>query len=434
MISGRETDDCSGRTMSDTEQPATTSEAEKQGPPAYPTPAAMPTQLDASGVRFDFNMGARVLLPPLEAGQWHIRLRDLDTGNILFESTNKGALVASSKHFHVRFAIDLWRIDEAGKATVVLEHAYDCRDKPVLIQFPVGTLGDILGWVPYAAAFAEQHGAQVTCAMSELLIPLFRDAYPGMTFATHEEVMAQGLTDTAYATYYMGLFFDDAENIWQPTDFRHVGLHRTAGYILGVDPAEVRPILGVPDEGRPIAEPYVVIAVQSSSACKKWNNPHGWREVIVDLKARGYRVICIDQKAEHGSGLIWTHIPHGAEDETGDRPLAERVRWLRHAAFFVGVSSGLSWLAWAAGTPVVMISGFTHPNNEFHSPYRIINWHACNSCWNDVRLRFDHKDYMWCPRHAGTDRQFECSRLITSAQVIQTIGRIPTVLSRPEGD
>ncbi len=154
--------------------------------------------------------------------------------------------------------------------------------------------------------------------------------------------------------------------------------------------------------------------------------------LVADMKARGYRVVCIDQKAEYRSGLVWTHIPHGVKDKTGARPLAERVRWIRHAAFFVGVSSGLSWLAWAAGTPAVVISGFTHPNNEFHSDFRIINWHARNSCWNDIRLRFDHKDYMWCPRHAGTDRQFECSRLITSAQVIQTIDRIPRVLNRPE--
>ena len=49
--------------------------------------------------------------------------------------------------------------------------------------------------------------------------------------------------------------------------------------------------------------------------------------------------------------------------------------------------SGLSWLAWAVGTPVVMISGFTHPTNEFATPYRVINYHACNSCWNDVRHR-----------------------------------------------
>src|SRR3954470_14462926 len=124
---------------------------------------------------------------------------------------------------------------------------------------------------------------------------------------------------------------------------------------------------------RPIDEPYVCIAVQNSSRAKYWNNPHGWRETVAFLKANGYRVVCIDQKATHGAGIVWTDIPHGVEDQTGDRPLAERARWLRHAAAFVGLSSGLAWLAWAVGCPVVMISGFTHPLNEFHTPYRIIN-------------------------------------------------------------
>jgi autotransporter strand-loop-strand O-heptosyltransferase len=182
--------------------------------------------------------------------------------------------------------------------------------------------------------------------------------------------------------------------------------------------------LGVSDEGRPVAERYAVIAVQSSSACKTWTNPYGWREVIAYLKSAGYRVVCIDQKPAHGQGLFWTHLPNGAEDETGDRPLAERVRWLRHAAVFVGLSSGLAWLAWACGTPVVMISGFTHPTNEFTTPGRVINWHTCNSCWNDVRERFDHEDFLWCPRHKGTDRQFECTRLITGAHVISAVQKV----------
>jgi autotransporter strand-loop-strand O-heptosyltransferase len=257
--------------------------------------------------------------------------------------------------------------------------------------------------------------------MSALIIPLFRDAYPDITFVTHEEVQAERF----YASYCIGLFFDDAANIWQPCDFRLVGLHRTAGYILGVDPEEMPPRLALADDGPPLAEPYVCIAVQSSSACKHWHHPEGWRAVVRFLKDNGYRVICIDQKPVHGTGLMWTHIPHGAEDETGDRPLVERARWLRHAAFFVGLSSGLAWLAWAAGTKVVMVGGFTHPTNEFTTPYRVINYHACNSCWNDPRVRFDHKDFMWCPRHAGTPRHFECTRLITPAQVLQTIARIP---------
>jgi autotransporter strand-loop-strand O-heptosyltransferase len=72
-----------------------------------------------------------------------------------------------------------------------------------------------------------------------------------------------------------------------------------------------------------------------------------------------------------------------------------------------------------------MISGFTHPTNEFHTPYRVINYHACNSCWHDPKVRFDHKDFLWCPRHKGTPRQFECTRLITAEQVKAAIRKIP---------
>lgn len=166
------------------------------------------------------------------------------------------------------------------------------------------------------------------------------------------------------------------------------------------------------------------IAAQASTHAKKWNNPSGWLEVVRHLKASGYRVICIDREAVHGSGHVYTCIPHGCEDETGARPLAERIRWLEHASCFIGVSSGLAWLAWACGCPVVMISGFTHPANEFETLGRVNNWHGCNSCWNDPRVRFDHADYLWCPRHAGSSRQFECSRLITSKQVMTAIDTI----------
>ena len=386
-----------------------------------------PNRTGPQGIKFDFNHGARVFLPARTAGQWRIVLRDIDTGNILFESNNEGASVQSSKHFYVRFSIEVQEIDPAGRETSVFSHRYDARDQDVLIQFPGGTLGDNLAWFPYAARFAAVHGCKLACMMPDTISPLLRDAYPDIRFVTRDEVKAENLTETAYATYYMGLFFDDEDCKDQPTDFRHVGLHRTAGYILGVDPAEEPARLALPDESRPIPEPYVCIAVQSSTHSKKWNNPDGWHRVVAFLKQRGYRVICIDQQPVHGHGLVWTYIPHGAEDETGNRPLAERARWLRHAAAFVGLSSGLAWLAWSAGAPVVMISGFTHPNNEFFTPYRIINWHTCNSCWNDIRHRFDHKDYLWCPRHADSPRQFECTRLITVEQVINVLTRVPTL-------
>ena len=413
---------------------STASQASQPLPPAadpkspYPPAAATPVLIGPEGIRFDFNLGCRVLLPARATGKWRVRLRDLDTGNILFESENKGAFVNSAKRWYVRFRVEIWEIaEEPGtEPRPVMTHDYDPLHQDVLIQFPVGTLGDILAWFPYAARFADKFAqCRVTCAMSGLIIPLLRDAYPHLRLVTHEEAVEYKLADTMYATYSLGVFFGDESNDWQPTDFRLVGLHRTAGYILGVDPTEQQPTIVLPDESRPIAEPYAVIAVQSSSGCKYWTNPNGWRETVAFLKENGYRVICIDQKAVHGFGLMWTQIPHGAEDETGDKPLVDRARLLRHASMFVGLSSGLAWLAWAAGCPVVMISGFTHPTNEFATPYRVINWHACNSCWNDPRHRFDHKDFLWCPRHQGTPRHFECTRLITATQVKQVIETMP---------
>jgi autotransporter strand-loop-strand O-heptosyltransferase len=378
-------------------------------------PPAVPTQQGPDGIRFDFNDGCRITLPTGD-GEWRVLLRDTATANPLFETRLAAGVVASSKKYYVPFEIEVW---SQGKE--VFRHRLDLTERNVLVHLPVGTLGDTLGWFPYVARFQQQHRCRLTCVMGELLIPLFRTAYPSIKFVTPDAVNP----DDYYATYNIGLFFTDDANVRQPCDFRLVGLHRTAAYILGVDPQETPPDIVLPDESRPIAEKYVCIAAQSSTQCKYWNNPSGWREIVQFLKQHGYRVICIDQNATHGTGVVWNHIPYGSEDFTGERPLAERARWLKHAEFFIGLSSGLSWLAWAMRTPVVMISGFTHPVNEFDTPYRVINYHTCNSCWNDVRVQFDHHDFLWCPRHAGTPRQFECTRLITAEQVKNTIRRIP---------
>jgi autotransporter strand-loop-strand O-heptosyltransferase len=388
---------------------------------AYPPPAEMPTQAGPKGLRFDFNDGCRVVLEEAKH-PWRVRLSDLDTGNTLFETELKTGRVNSSKRYYVRFRVEAWQEGES-----IFVHEYSAADRDVLIQFPVGTLGDTIGWFPYAVKFQERHKCRLTCGIAEKLIPLFRDSHPNISFVTHEEIKPENY----YATYSMGLFFDDKDGLRQPCDFRHVGLHRAAGYILGVDPSEVPPRIVLADDSRPLAEAYVCIAVQSTTQAKYWNNPYGWPELVRYLKESGYRVICIDEKATHGTGLVWNHIPYGAEDQTGDRPLQERARWLKHADFFVGLSSGLSWLAWAVGTPVVMISGFTHPLNEFATPYRVVNYHACNSCWNDVRYHFNHSDFLWCPRHKDTPRQFECTRLITVDQVKSILQRIPGFGNRP---
>jgi len=390
---------------------------------AFTAPAAQPTQDGPQGLRYDFNDGCRVIAPT-GPDVWRIRLIDLDMGNMLFQTTPdfRGGSVRSAKKYYVRFRIEAWKAEK-----LVLAHDYDASGREVLIEFPVGTLGDTIAWASYATRFADERHCKLTIAMAERLIPLFAEAYPHIRFIDAKAIEP----DAYYASYRVGLFFDDVARIHQPVDFRHVGLHRTAAYILGLDPAEAPPRLAVADEGRPIAEKYVVIATQATSQCKYWNNPYGWREVVPFLKAEGYRVVCVDQKPVNGAGIVWNHIPAGAEDMTGQLSLADCVRWIRHAEFFVGLSSGLSWLAWAAGAKIVMIGGFTLPNTEFDTPWRVINYHSCVGCWNDTTLRFNHRDFLWCPRHAGTPRQFECTHLITSEQVKQTIRRVPGFSDAP---
>lgn len=381
----------------------------------FPEPVVSPTQKGELGICFDFNMGARVSVPE---GFWKIRLIDEDTETILYEVEGEALQVMSrKKHFlNVRLEIE-------QDSKIVWTHKYNATGKDVAVVMPGGTLGDTLGWFPYALRFSKKHHCKLHIVLAEPLKELLEPVYPDVNFMLYDEF--EVVKNKLYATYYLGLFFSDEDNDWQPSDFRLVGLHRTAGCILGVDITEEPPQVEIEHEDkRPIEEPYVVVAVQASCGCKMWNNPLGWIETVEYLTQKGYRVICIDRDPVVGEGASWNALPLGVEDETGNRPLAERARWLKHADFFIGLSSGLSWLSWAVHTPVVMISGFTHPSNEFYTPYRVFSSHGCNSCWHDVRTPFQHDDYMFCPRHKGTSRYFECTRIINSDYVIKMIDRV----------
>lgn len=429
------------------ETPGQTPESSARQAPeeVYGRITPIPTQEAPEGITYDFNDGLRVRFPET-GGPWHIIFRDIDTGVVLYSQTvGPNTYVTSVKKFYVRFRLEIYHkqdmdnFNEAVKSNPYLatdkdsqpkpffQHDYDATGKVVMIQLPVSTIGDTMGWFPYVEKFRQKHKCHILAVMQPFLSELFRKQYPEITFISPGETQEC----KPYATYYLGLFFKgDVDH--QPCDFRYIGLHRTAGYILGVDPTEEKPRFNL-SAPRQIQEPYVCIAAQSSSQAKYWNNPTGWHDVVRFLKDSGYRVLCMDRDRVHGQGIVYNHIPHGCEDFTGNRPLQERIDIIKDADMFIGLSSGLSWLAWGCNVPVVMISGFTNPTNEFYTPYRIINFHTCNSCWNDMRIDFDHYDYLWCPRHKGTDRQFECSRLISSEQVIKVIKSVPTFMAHMAG-
>jgi autotransporter strand-loop-strand O-heptosyltransferase len=103
-----------------------------------------------------------------------------------------------------------------------------------------------------------------------------------------------------------------------------------------------------------------------------------------------------------------------------DTSIEYTIDCIRQSDFFIGLSSGLSWLAWAIGTPVVMISNFTEADHEF-SCYRVSDTSVCHGCWNNPNFIFDRGDWDWCPEHKGTERQFECHTKIPASAVIKTL-------------
>ena len=376
-----------------------------------------------AGLAFDFNYGARVQVPK---GDYHVRLIDRDAALTLYDADANGAVVSSTKKYYVRFGIEVYekKPKKGGKPDekelkLVFSHDYDCRGKNVLMKFPEVAMGDMLAWFPYAEAFRQQHGCKLFCAMSQVHSAILAPNYPKITFIETEKMPPE-----LYASYYVGLFAPWDNHDLQPLDWRIVGLQNHAAYLLGVEPGELRVKLTPSKQPRQVKEKYVCIAAQATAQCKYWNNAYGWLNTVEYLKKLGYRVLCIDRDAITVSGLHGNSIPYGAEDFTGNRPLQERIDLLYHADFFIGLASGLSWLAWGVGKPVIMIAGFTAPGTEFYTPYRVQHFHVCNSCGNDMRYEHSYDNFGWCPKHAGTDREFECTRFIAPEHVNHMIDRV----------
>jgi autotransporter strand-loop-strand O-heptosyltransferase len=368
------------------------------------------------GLFYDFNLGARVKVPK---GEYRVRLLDKTADLLLYDAPANNATISSTKRYFVNFRIEVYKKNK-DKEELVFAHDYNAKGKKVLIKFPDTALGDVLAWFPYVEEFRNKHECDVYCAMAPRFSAILRAAYPKINFIGQEDV-----PENLYASYFMGIFHPwDGHKELQPYDWRIVGLQKHAAYILGVEPLEIQLQLKPSGKKRQIEEKYVCIATKATGQAKYWNNPIGWVDAIAHLQKLGYRVLCIDRDRTTVNGRYGNNIPFGAEDFTGNISLQDRIDLLYYADFFLGLPSGLSWLAWGVGKPVVMVSGFSAPNIEFYTPYRVQHYHVCNSCLNNAKLVFNYGDTANCPLHNGTAQEFECTRTITGGFVNNTIDRL----------
>lgn len=290
----------------------------------------------------------------------------------------------------------------------VFYHRFDLSGKSIRINFDSKSLGDTLAWMAQAERFAQIHTSS-TVFVSHFWPDLFaQSSCSNLKFIDPESVV-----EPCYASYSIGCYFDDAENC-HPADIRLCSLGQVASDILGIEYEELRPVLASSNPEIKLPEgPYVAIATASTAECKHWLYSDGWQTVVNWLQARGYQVMVIQMEPTSLEGVI---------DESGDQDIVNRIAQLEGASAFVGLGSGLSWLAWACAKRVVMISGFSEAFSEFQQDcYRVINEDVCHGCWNDPQYTFKRDDWEWCPRHQGTVRQHECSKEISAQMVIRQL-------------
>jgi autotransporter strand-loop-strand O-heptosyltransferase len=184
----------------------------------------------------------------------------------------------------------------------------------------------------------------------------------------------------------------------------------------------IRPNVIKSAKPRPFSKKYVCFSMHSTAQSKFWNNKEGWNKLSDMLMEEGLTLVCIDRYFSFGVEGHWNEIPPNCVNKSG-MELLDMINWIEHCEFFVGLSSGLSWLAHALGKKVVMISGVTLPDNEFvEDCLRIHRNDICNSCFNfPEKYPFDKGDWLWCPVHSGTARAFECTKKISAKQVMDKI-------------
>jgi len=297
---------------------------------------------------------------------------------------------------------DKWKYRLYKDTKIIKEDTLNLNQSRVYISFESKSLGDTIAWIPYCEEFRKKHNCEVI--VSTFWNKFFESKYSELQF-----VEPGSIVHNIKAMYNLGWFYNKEKEPELPNT---IPLQKTATNILGLNFYEIKPEIDFQIQNRIFKEKYVTIATHSTAGCKYWNNPNGWQNLINYLLSYGYKVLHVSKEPTDLIGVT----------QLKDTSIGNTMSAIHHSEFFIGLSSGLSWLSLALNKHVVMISNFTENDHEFVSNCtRITNKNVCNGCWNNPMFKFDKGDWNWCPEHKDTDKQFECHKQITSEMVIDKI-------------
>jgi autotransporter strand-loop-strand O-heptosyltransferase len=318
-----------------------------------------------------------------------------ENGSIYYENTIKSnSWVKLNRQWFTK-----WRTVVTCRDTIIYDNILNLSDKRVMIVIDSDSLGDNLAWMPYCLEFQNKHNCKVIVVTNRT--DLFD--YPEL------EIVGRGvIVNNLHAQYNIGWHYDSDK---EPELCNTIPLQKAATNILGLEFKEIRPLLNFKNGERVIKEKYVTIATNSTAGCKFWTK-EGWQELIYKLNELGYKVINVSLEKN----------PFDGAEQVINYDIKNTMEIIHHSDFFIGLGSGVSWLAWALKKKVVMICNFSEDGHEFtFDTVRITNKLSCNGCWNNKNFKFDRGDYNWCPIWKDYPRQFECQKSITAQMVIDKL-------------
>ena len=336
--------------------------------------------------------------------EYDVIVTDRRSGEKLYETKLKPGGWVRTNRKYLSDLIVLVRFE--GRTVEQINLLDRMKGKKVMISFDSKALGDTVAWMPYCLEFARHYQCKVVVSTFKNF--LFERAYPELEFVGRGVVV-----NDVFGMFEIGWYWDRTR---EPVNPILIPLQQSASNILNLPHREIVPTVDYTPGDRPVEERYVCISIYSTSQCKLW---YYWQEVVDFLRGRGYRVFEVSKESEM-MGVRTSEIT-GLE-EMADKSMESLMTHLHHCEFFIGMSSGISWLSYAMRKRVYMISNFTEANHEFTiNTVRMTDSTVCNSCWNDPTFKFNKGDWRWCPRHEDTPRHFECHRAITAERLIEKI-------------
>jgi autotransporter strand-loop-strand O-heptosyltransferase len=353
--------------------------------------------------RLEYQNGLKLYADALSEGQWSAEF--WDGSDLIYTATGleEGHWYSPARKWHTD-----WLVKVLRNGIYEQELRWTLNDRDVLVQFDSSSLGDTLAWMGQMIRFKQHHGIRRLQVRTHKNWLFDREYY-----LRNGVELVDDWTTTPSCYYTVGVYFDEQEpwRRWEHKyDWRTVTLAKIATDRLGIEHQEARPKLAREfrlAKSSKYSKKHVVIATQSTAQAKYWNNPTGWQDLAAWYNSQEIEVYHSSKEGAAPQGTI----------QLGES-LEEVAACINSAEHFVGISSGLSWFAWALDKHVILISGFTDPYVEFQTNVSYINNHQfCHGCWG-FRV-FERGDWNWCPDWKGTARQFECSKKISAEQVIE---------------